>query len=880
MKHVRYEPPNWALRFFKWFCKPDLHKYLEGDLLELFDINIEEKGIRSARWKFTLEVIKLFRKDIVKPVEGTQKLNNYGMVKNHFKVSMRNMLRKKTFTLLNVAGLGIGIASCLLILIFVQNELSYDKFNSKYDLTYRVLQRFGGEVNPTPDEELPVSEYQVWGNAPVAGAMKEYFPQIEHIFRFTSDFDWLVEYKGKRFQEKGIAFADSTAYQVFDWNWIAGDPKTALTRPGTIILSAAMAEKYFDKENPVGKVMTMDGDDSYEVTAVYEIPANSHFSYPAFMSMTSFLDMRPQIFENWGYVDFYTYFTVSENATIESMISQVPGFLRQRSDEIPWYHIRFEPLAEAYLYSTADRQPGPLGNKNNIYLFVSVAIFILVIACINFMNLATARSMERAKEVAIRKTIGSQKGALILQFLVEATLMTTFAAVLALIMAFFGFQYLEILVGKQLTTSELLQPVNYLWFSLGIVVLGLLTGSYPAFVISNFKPVQVLKGSFKSSRSGVLLRKLLVVIQFSLSVMLLIGTAIVAKQLEYLRQYDKGYNSDQVLVIDYGWDRNVQRSLNYLKSTLGSHAAVASIAASRATPGDFFPNAGTGIEAKSGEMEWFSPALYEIDEDFIPTYGMEMVAGRNYSEAFPADSSTSMILNESAARLAGYDKPEDIIGKKFSQWGREGQVVGVVKDFNYLSLHQNVEPLALRYSTSETTSMFSLKLKSTDYQSTLKELEGIWNEAVPHYPFVARFNDRNFDKLYETDARFGTVFSVFSGLAIFVACLGLFGLTIFSTAQRAKEIGVRKVLGASVQKIVGILSYDFLKLYAVSLIAAIPLSYIIMNSWLDDFAYRVNMSWKVFFVAALLTFVVSMITMSLKTIGAALANPTKSLRDE
>lgn len=880
MNEFKDDPPKIAIKFFKWFCKPRLHTYLEGDLLELFELNVQDRGLRTAKWRFTLEVVKLFRRDIIKPVEGTQKLNYLGMVKNHFKVSMRNMLRKKTFSFLNVTGLSIGMASCLLIMIYVQNELSYDKYNSKYDRTFRVLQYFGKSGHLSPDSLAPVSEYQVWGSAPVAGAMLEYFPQIEHVCRFTSDFDWLVEYKGNRFQEKGISFADSTLHQVFDWNWIAGNPETALNRPNTIILSSELATKYFGSENPVGKTLLMDGEDSYEVTAVYEIPPNSHFSFPAFMSMVSFINMRPGIFENWGYVDFYTYFTIGENTDLAELESQRGPFLKEFASETPWYHIRFERLSDAYLNSEAGRQPGPVGNKNNIFLFVSVAIFILVIACINFMNLATARSMERAKEVAIRKTIGSRKWMLVFQFLIEATLLTFIAAIFAGILVFFGLNYLEMLVGKPMSLDGLKQPEFILLGLIGIILLGLLTGSYPAFVLSNFSPVKVLKGAFKSSGQGVWLRKALVVFQFILSIVLLVGTTVVYNQLNFLRQHDKGFNPEQILVIDYGWDSKVQRSLNYVKTTLAGHPSVQAIAASRATPGDFFPNASTGVDAPGGEMEWHAPALYEIDDDFITTYEMEMVAGRNYSRDFPADSAKSMILNEAAAKLFGYPDPQSIIGKKFSQWGREGQVIGVVKDFNYVSLHKDVEPLALRYSTSVTTSMISLKLQSNNYSRTLKELEAIWNDAVPHYPFVARFNDKNFNKQYETDTRFGTVFSVFSGLAIFVACLGLFGLTIFSTAQRAKEIGVRKVLGASVQKIVVLLSYDFVKLFLVALSISIPISIIIMNSWLDGFAYRINMDWKVFLVAAILTLLVSLLTMSIKTISAALTNPTESLKDE
>ncbi|MEM7297276.1 MAG: FtsX-like permease family protein, partial [Bacteroidota bacterium] len=770
---------------------------------------------------------------------------------------------------------------CILIMIYVHNELTYDTFNSKYDRTYRVLHHFRGEKDYSELDQIPVSEYQVWGCAPIAQSLKDFYPQVEDVFRFTSDFDWLVEYKGKRFQEKGIAFADSTAHKVFDWNWIAGDPETALTRPNTIILSKEMAKKYFGDEDPIGKTLIMDGEDPFEVTAVYEIPSNSHFSFPGFISMTTFIKRRSEVFDWWGYADFYTYFTINENADIAQLEQRIPDLLTTYTKEqASWYSFRLEPMADAYLDSEAGRQPGPVGNENNIYVFISVAIFILIIACINFMNLSTARSVERAKEVAIRKAIGSQRRTLIFQFLIEAMILTFSAALLAAGLVSISHSYLEILVGKTLPATWLFAPQNVLIGIFLFASLGLLTGSYPAFVISSFQPIKVLKGSFKNSSEGVWLRKALVVLQFSLSIILIVGTAVVYNQLNYLRDYDKGFDSEQVLVVDYGWDPQVQQSLDYVKSEFLKHTAVQAIAASRATPGDFFPNAGTSIEAPDGEMTGHSPALYEIDEDFIPTYGMQMVAGRNYAKEFPTDSSSSMILNEAAARLYGYDNPADIIGKKFDQWGREGQVVGVVNDFNYLSLHREVEPLALRYSTKSTTSMLSLKLSSTNYYQTLEELEELWNELVPHYPFVAHFNDANFNKQYEEDERFGTTFSIFSGLAMLVACFGLFGLTIYSTAQRTKEIGVRKVLGASIRQLVTLLSTDFLKLYLISLLIAIPVSWYTMNSWLDGFAYQIQLDWKVFFLAASATLIVSFITMSFKTVSAALANPTESLRDE
>ena len=803
------------------------------------------------------------------------------MIKNYYKVSMRNILRNKTFSLLNVLGLSVGIASCILILIYVHNELSYDKYNTQYNRTFRVLPYFGKNAAALAQEDkVPVSEFQVWGNAPVADALLDYFPQIEHITRFTSESSWLVEYKGQRFQENNIPFADSSIYQVFDWDWIAGNPQTALSRPNTIILSKSLAYKLFGSEDPIGKTIILDGEDPFEVTAIYEIPANSHFSFPGFISMSTFINRRPQIFESWGYVDFYTYFTINENADISQLSAEISKFCEKYTPEMPWYAFRFEPLAGAYLNSEAERQPGPTGNKNNILLFISVAIFILVIAGINFMNLSTARSVERAKEVAIRKTIGSRRKALIFQFLIEAILLTSIAAALAGLMIGIGHGYLEVLVGKTLPMQWLTSPSNILIGFLSVVALGLITGSYPAFVISRFKPIKVLKGSFKNSSEGVWLRKSLVILQFTLSVVLLVGTTIVYKQLSYLKSYDKGFDANQVLVVDYGWDPYVQRSLGYIKSELLKHHAVEGISASRATPGEFFPNAGTGIEGPDGEMVYHDPALYEIDEDFIPTYDMEIIAGRNYSREHPADSAISMILNEAAARLYGYVNPEEAVGKSFDQWGREGKVIGIVKDFNYLSLHQRVEPMALRYSTSTTTSRLSLKLNSDNYSQTLGELEALWNKLVPNYPFVAYFNDSNFNKQYESDERFGNVFTIFSSLAMFVACLGLFGLTIYSTNQRAKEIGVRKVLGASISSIVKLLSYDFIKLFVLSLLASIPISTFIMDKWLENFAFRTSFDWWVFLLAATITLIVSLITMSFRTVRAALSNPAHILKDE
>ncbi|MEM9329542.1 MAG: ABC transporter permease, partial [Bacteroidota bacterium] len=692
------QPPKYFQRFIEWYCKPRLQESILGDIEEQFYEEVVDRGPLVARRRYMWNVIRFFRPGIVKKPTTDQKLNNYGMFKNYYKVSLRSILRSGVFSVINISGLAIGIASCLLILIYVKNEASYDTFNEKYERTYRVLHYYGQVGEEVAKDTLPQSELQVWGNAPVADVLTEYFPQIEHVFRFTSNFDWLVEYNGQRFQEKNIVYGDSTLHHVFSWKWIYGNPETALQRPSTIVLSHKMARKYFGDDDPVGKSLLLDSDEQYEVTGVYEIPPNSHFSFDACISMTSFIKRRPEIFGYWGYVDFYTYFTIHEGADIASLEAQIPIALQKYFNQGFAYTFQFEPLASAYLASDAKRQPGPTGNADNIYLFICIAGFLLAIAIINFTNLSTARSIARAKEVAVRKTVGSSRQALVLQFLLEATILTLIATAIAVFFTFLGHSYLERLVGKTLPIAWLLTPKVLLLAVLGILGIGLLAGAYPAFALSSFRPITVLRGTFKHSTRGSWLRKSLVVLQFALSLILLVGTVVVTNQLSFLRQYDKGFEDEQVLVLEYGYDSRVQRSLALLKAEFLKHPAVQSISASRATPGDFFPNAHTEIEGPTGEMTAKGPALYEIDEDFIPTYQMEIVAGRNYSRDFPLDSINSLIVNESAAKLFGYPDPSEIVGQRFAQWGREGKVIGVVKDFNYVSLHDDVEPMTLRYS--------------------------------------------------------------------------------------------------------------------------------------------------------------------------------------
>ncbi len=802
------------------------------------------------------------------------------MLKHFFKIAYRNLLRRKAYSIINITGLSVGIACCLLITYYVQHELSYDKYHAKGERTYRVLQTFRthqeGEKLPPP---LP-EDYQVWGCAPVGPALKQTFPAIDQVVQFTSPWDILIESGETRIQQGNILFMDSTAFDVFSWKMLSGNPRTALLAPNSIVLTKSVSEKFFGKADPVGKSLKLNNGELFQVTGLMEdVPSNSHFTFSALIPMTMFRKMREEIFNWWGYVDFYTYFTLKENASIASIQAGVPAFLKSNNAD-PGYQVAFEKLYDAYLYSKASRQPGPTGSPTNIYIFAVIAVFILIIACINFMNLSTARSMERAKEVGVRKVLGAVKGGLVRQFLSESVMLSLVAAIIAVLLAHFALPVVGELSGKDFTQGSLFSWQMLFWIALFTIITGLVAGLYPAWFLSRFKTMLVLKGVFQSSGKGIALRKVLVVFQFTISMALIAGTGIIFSQLKHLRTHELGFKRDQMVTLDFGGDWAIRNKIEVVKKALLDHPAVTSVAASRAVPGEFLPNAYTEMQSPEGQMKNNSPLLYEIDFDFISHFQIPVIAGRGYSREFPADSSRSLVINEAAARQFGYTKPADAVGKKFSQWGREGTVIGVLKDFNFRSLHMPVEPLALRYGYPNDLNRISLLVKSENLATTLRELKMIWDKVAPSRPFLYTFLDESFNKQYEADAHFGRVFSLFSGLAILIACLGLFGLATFTAEQRTKEIGIRKVLGSSVSGIVALISKDFLKLVVIAIVVAVPITWWSMNKWLDDFAYRVQIGPGIFFLSAFVAILVAVVTISWQSIRAALANPVQSLRNQ
>ncbi|WP_162340292.1 ABC transporter permease [Cyclobacterium salsum] len=805
------------------------------------------------------------------------------MLKNYFKIAWRNLLKKKAYSFINIFGLGLGMTCCFLIFMYVQDELSVDSYHEKRDRIYRLTH--GSLPSKDQPENAGANPFWVWHNAPVGPALKSYFPEVDKVVQFSGSSDILLTDGENSYQENGVFFMDSTAFDVFSWEVIRGDLKTALTAPYSMVMTESTAKRYFGNEDPIGK--TLKGSDSpgrsnagdYTVTAVIEdIPANSHFKFNMLLSLSTFRQYWPEVFDSWGYVDFYTYFLVNENFNLASFRQKIPEFLAERQDN-PLYTVNVEPMKDFYLGTDADRQPGETGSLANIYVFSVIGIFILVIAMINFMNLSTARSMERAKEVGIRKSVGADRKHLIFQFLGESIIIVFFAMLASIVMLSVALPLMNSITGKELELGRFVSWRTIPAMIGVLMVIGLLAGSYPAFVLSGFRPVQILKGISVTNNSGVSLRKGLVIFQFSLSIILIAGTLIVYTQMNHLLDKDMGFDKEQMLVLDYNYDEIVNSRSNTLKSELESNPGILSIAFSRSVPGGYFPNAGTSIQGPDGEMIQKGQAIFQVGIDFIDHFNMELVAGRSYSREFPSDSTSALVVNEAAARQFGYAHPADIVGKKFDQWGRAGEVIGVVKDFNFISLHRNIEPLTLPFE-ADASRFLSLKVKPDNLQKTIAEVEAIWENIAPHRPFLYSFLDEDFNKQYQADFKFRKIFTVFSVLAILIASLGLFGLATYTAEIRTKEIGIRKVLGAEVSSIVRLLSKDFIKLVLVAIVLATPVTWYAMNKWLEGFAYKAAIGWWVYLLAGMLAVVVAMVTISSQAVRAALVNPVNSLKSD
>jgi len=807
------------------------------------------------------------------------------MIRNYIKTTFRSLMKNKGFTFINVFGLALGLAICMLIVFYVIDELSYDHYNTKIDRIYRVGNdvKFNGNVISTA--QAP---------APLASTMLRAFPEVEQAVRFMQVGSFHVRKGNQDVQEDHITYADPGIFAVFTLPMVEGSPATALAEPKSIVITESTARKYFNNINVIGKTLLLNDADAYQITGVIrDIPKQSHFRFDFFISMPTVSESKDV---SWLSSNFQTYILLKKGADYKQIENNLPQLVKtyvgtQLQSVIHLSYNDFlksgnylkfvmTPLKDIHLKSDRTGEMAKNGNILYVYIFSAVAIFILLIACVNFMNLSTARSSNRAREVGVRKVLGSARKHLIAQFLAESIMVTFAATLIALYVAWSLLPLFNQMSGKNLiiSTRSLVWLIPALLVL--VLVIGCLAGSYPAFFLSGFQPIDVLKGKLATGFKGGRLRSFLVVFQFSISIFLIIGTLVIYNQLKYIQNKDLGYNRDHVLIIQNVSSLGSQSGI--FKQEIKQMPGVLNATLTGDIPTTGYGNSGSVF--KSPTLSAGSGLLteqWQVDDNYINTLGMKIIAGRDFSNQFLTDS-TAIIINESAARLLGFTKPidkllyrpQDDYGKKVKTY----HIVGVVKDFNFMSLRQNIEPLILKNETNN--GALSIRISSNNIPALLSQIQNKWKAFSPNQQFNYSFMDQDFDATYRTEQRIGNIFVSFTTLAIIIASLGLFGLAAYAAEQRTKEIGIRKVLGADVSTIVGMLSKDFIKLVLISIAIATPFAWWAMQKWLQSFAYRENIQWWVIAVAGFGAILIAFITISFQSIKAALINPVNSLRSE
>jgi putative ABC transport system permease protein len=869
------QPPQWATRLLRWFCASHLADDLEGDLLELFAQRVHTLGTREARRRYVCDVLSLMRPFAIreKPEKYPQPaFTQPAMIRNFLKIAFRNLAKHKLFSFINVLGLSAGMTACFLIALYVHFELTYDAFNKKADRIYRLaadVQSSAGTL-----------QYSItsW---PFGPALQNDFPEIEAFTRVSKQ-SYLFRKGDVKFNEESTMLADSSIFQVFDLKLLEGDPKTALKAPFSVVLTESAAKRYFGKRPAMGGILLVgDKGDAAQVTGIMQDPpVNSQLRGDVFLSMTTHTrHYNTAVNDEWGNFGTTTYLLLRPGTDPSTLSGKFPAFLRNHMGRLMQQEnismdLLLEPLRDIYLHSKREAEQS--GSIENIYTFTIIAVFILLIACINFVNLTTARSLERAREVGVRKAVGAGRWLLARQFIAESLLMSFLSFLFSVILSTALLPLFNELSGKTISRGLAQEPLSVGILFLGSMLIGLASGIYPALVLSSFEPVKVLKGKFATSGKGAMIRKGLVTVQFAISIALIIGTMVVYSQLDFMRSHELGFTKDQTIVIRPGSGNG----RNALKTKLQGLSGVRSVAASSAVPGGPNSQAHSKLENSRGEMQIATLDVYRVDFDFIPQYDLKVVAGRPFSNEFTSDSTKALIVNEATVKLLGYRSPGEAIGKKFSQWDREGRIVGVVKDFNFKSLKENVKPLTFRLLDPWNSDLLSVRLDGRNVKATLEAIKTQWEMQYPDRPFSYYFLDEFYDRQYRADERFEALFLNFAALAIFISCMGLLGLASYTTIQRTKEIGLRKVLGASVASIVSLLSKDFLQLIGLAFLIAAPVAWFAMHRWLEGFAYKTAIDLWVFLAAALLSALVALATISFQSIRAALMNPVKSLRSE
>ncbi|MGB2905768.1 MAG: ABC transporter permease [Candidatus Aminicenantaceae bacterium] len=796
------------------------------------------------------------------------------MLKNYLLIAWRNLNKNKGYSFLNILGLAVGMAVFVLIFLYVQHELSFDRWHENADRIFRVVQHQPGNMYLGSDR-FAVTQ------APLAAALMQEFPEVMAATRIGSSGNVLLTYGEKNFLEKNVHWADPYLFKVFSIELLRGDPETALTDPHSILFSESVARKFFGDQDPIGQTVVYIEEHDMRVTGVFkDFPKNSHFTMDVILPFDAMPVLLDRKLDSWGNSSFYTYFLLQEGADHAQLEGKLPDMFKKYRNDQGWDSAGYilQPLTRIHLYSNINFDISPGNDIRYIYLFSSIAFLLLVIACINYMNLATARSAKRAKEVGMRKVVGARRNQLIKQFLGESTMLTLVALVLTLGLVVLSLPAFKGFIQRDLSFDPLHNPGLLLGVMGTFVLVGLLAGAYPAVYISRFKPISALRSASSKGKGGALFRNLLVVFQFTVSILLILSTVVVRNQLHYIQNKEMGYSRDHIVVVRPR-DTNLQQQLEALKTELKNHPDVLSVAASSSLPN----HVSSQTNAKwPGKPEDLRVPIYvcDADYDFLDVFDLKLAQGRNFSREHVSDAKGAFLLNEAAVQAIGVDAP---LGMNFNRWGNEepaGQIVGILKDFHMHSLHQEIKPMYVFLDLERDYRNISIKIRGERIPSTLAHIEETMLTFSPKYPFEYSFFDEVFDRAYRAEQRIEGIFSTFALLTVFIACLGLFGLSSFTAESRTREIGIRKVLGASSPSILQLLSRDYVKKVLIANVLAWPLGYYAMYTWLQNFAYRIDLGVFPFLGASLIALLIALLTVSFQTFRAAAANPADSLRYE
>jgi putative ABC transport system permease protein len=889
MKEKKFKSPGFGYWLIcRLFSKVE-HPTLIGDFEEIFSEIAREKGRMFAWSWYWGQIIRAIPSYIKNQVYWSS-----AMLKNYLKMTIRNVLKHKGYSFINIFGFAIGIACCLLIILYVQDELSYDKFHEQANRIYRIDRAgsFKGQAY-----HMPITSH------PTGPAMEMDVPEIKFAVRLWPRRLNLKNWANDFFEER-VIFADKNLFQVFTFTLVKGNPEKALEDPNSMVLTEAMAKKYFNDSDPLGKTISVNwrnNELSFRVTGIMEnIPRNSHIKTGFFASYATLPPILGENMKAWMNNSVYTYVLINREKDPARVEAKFPQFIEKHLGKLARSYLgpkidinklmRFQlhPLLDIHLYSNLEWELEPNGSINTVFVFSAVALLILLIACINFMNLSTARSALRAREVGLRKTVGANKGNLVKQFIGESIIITFIAGVISVLLVQICLPFYNTFTLKSMSNFFLSDPLSMIYFILFMLVVGIIAGSYPAFFLSAFKPVKVLRGAKTSGdrNRSQFLRQGMVVLQFSISVVLIIGTIMVMRQLNFIKNRNLGFKKERVVVIN-AKDNSLSGKIDSVRQELKGTKGVLNVATSSNIPGARLFSDRVFSKEGSAKEDMHDFTFFSIDSDFIPLMDIKIAAGRNFSKKFPSDIKEGLILNELAVEQMGWDKPETALGKSIYIVGslddpnskQVFKVVGVVKNFHFKSLHQKLQPLVL-FNNPTNVNFVNVKISAQNIPLTLNFLQKKWKTLSPQYTFEYFFLDDNFDQLYRAEERVQTIFKSFTLLAIFISCLGLLGLASFTAERRTKEVGIRKVLGASVANITLNLSREFVVWVLVANCIAWPIAYYAMKTWLQNFHYRTSLGIEVFLLGGLLSIGIAILTVSYQTIRAALADPVKAIKYE